>query len=82
MRHDLFGKPIFDSSRSRQPELFAPRTFFAAGYLDAVAGREPDPHGSAAYGYGFEAGRRDLGAGSVDEACAWRVNLAVGNVSE
>jgi hypothetical protein len=82
MTRDLFGKPVYDSPRSRQPELFAPRTFFAAGYFDAVAGRDPDPHGSAAYGYGFEAGRRDLAAGTVDEARAWRANLAVGNVSE
>jgi hypothetical protein len=79
---DLFGRPIYESRRSRQPELFAPRSFFAVGYFDAVEGRAPDTHGSAAYGYGFEAGRRDLAAGTVDEARAWRENVAVGNVTE
>ncbi len=79
---DLFGRPLYESRRSRQPELFAPRSFFAVGYADAVAGRQADTHGSAAYGYGFEAGRRDLAAGAVDEARAWRENVAVGNVPE
>jgi hypothetical protein len=82
MSHDLFGRPINDAPKPRQKELFAPRSFFAVGYFDAVEGREPDPHGSAAYGYGFAAGRRDLAAGTVDEARAWRENVAVGNVSE
>jgi hypothetical protein len=79
---DLFGRPIYESRRARQPELFAPRSFFAVGYFDAVEGRQPDSRGCAAYGYGFEAGRRDLAAGTVDEARAWRANVAVGNVTE
>jgi hypothetical protein len=79
---DLFGRPIYESTKARQPELFAPRCFFAVGYFDAVEGRQPDPHGSAAYSYGFDAGRRDLAAGTVDEARAWRENVAVGNVAD
>ena len=82
MASDLFGRPIYDSPRARQRELFAPRSFFAVGYFDAVEGRPPDAHGSAAYGYGFEAGRRDRAAGTVDEARAWRANVACGNVPD
>jgi hypothetical protein len=80
---DLFGRPIYDSPPARQRPLFSARNWFHAGYTDATAGCEaPLIRGVAAYNFGFEAGRRDLAAGTLDEARAWRANLACGNVTE
>ena len=85
MTRDLFGRPIYDTPKARQPELFGARYWFGRGYDDApnVEAVANDIH--PAYLVGYEAGRRDLvdGRHGVEgEARAWRANVAVGNVRE
>jgi hypothetical protein len=88
---DLFGRPLFDAPRAKQPPLFDARHWFGLGYRDAATGVRPAPgqRGYAenlpAYVEGIEAGRRDLAAGrhgEEGEARAWAQAKAVGNVRE
>jgi hypothetical protein len=85
MRRDLFGQPIYDAPKARQPELFDARHWFEVGYREApnVEAVANDVH--TAYLVGYEAGRRDLvdgRHGAEGEARAWRANVTVGNVRE
>jgi hypothetical protein len=82
---DLFGRPIYDTPRAKQPALFGDRSWFHSGYSDAAhgtyserTGREQPP-----YRAGYLAGCRDLDAGchgEEGERRAWAQNRAVGNV--
>jgi hypothetical protein len=87
MATDLFGAPIFESTRAKQPALFPARHWFELGYMDCWRGahrqrlRVPD-----AYQYGYEAALRDRQQDDRDSNCdadrAWRQNVAVSNVAE
>jgi hypothetical protein len=84
---DLFGKPVYESKRARQPELFPDRHWFYLGYQDGWHGvpvaRRHLARDWPAYGYGLEAARRDRQTGAdCDADRAWRQARAVGNVAE
>jgi hypothetical protein len=85
---DLFGKPIYETPRARQPELFPDSHWFYLGYQDAWHGqpysRRHLLRERPAYQYGYEAGRRDRAQDDRDANCqpdrAWAQARAVGNV--
>jgi hypothetical protein len=75
-----------DGKRARQLELFPDSHWFYLGYQDGTHGQPyARRHLSSerpAYGYGYDAGQRDLAAGlECDAERAWRQARAVGNVS-
>jgi hypothetical protein len=82
---DLFGRPIYgDDKRAKQLELFPDSHWFYLGYQDAMHGqpyaRRHLSRERPAYGYGYDAGRRDLEAGQCDAEQAWAQARCVGNV--
>ncbi len=86
---DLFGRPIFESTRARQPDLFSDQHWFGIGYRDGGSGLSeenmlPSALLHPAYPAGFRAGRRDWSKGQHSEEAgelAYRQAKAVGNVA-
>src|SRR5262249_26227211 len=87
MATDLFGRPIFDAPRAKQPPLFGALGWFRSGYRDAAYGTYAERTGQEqpAYRLGYEAGLRALQAtregtgehSGEDMDRAWRQNVAV-----
>jgi hypothetical protein len=84
MATDLFGRPIFDSPRARQPELFDDRHWFWEGYEDGRIGHDyVEELVAGAYLLGYSAAVRDRRDGrGLDVDRAWAEAKAVGNVED
>jgi hypothetical protein len=82
---DLFGRPVYESSKARQLELFPDSHWFHLGYQDAQHGqpysRRYLSSERPAYGYGYTAGTRDKAAGQDSAERAWAQARAVSNVT-